>query len=409
MLGIGDTMLKFDFETYNNKFVSQEMLSSYQDRVKPIIEKFSTPELAHWMNINTYVSQEEIISIKEVADNIRTISDVFIVIGIGGSYMGSKAVIEALTPTYNRKKPEIIFLGKNINPNEYNEVLSYIKDKEIAVNVISKSGTTLEPSIAFDLIMKHMQKKYNSEELKRRVVITTDAKTGTLRELVNINGYQSFVVPTIVGGRYSVFTPVGLLPIAVAGIDIDKLLLGASEAMKNDLDVAAHYAIIRDIMYNKDKIVESFTIYDEKLMYFTEWLKQLLAESHGKEQKGILPIANINTRDLHSMGQYLQEGKNLIFETVIGIKNNSSLYIDKFQRELNYINNMALEKVCEAHNNGYTPSSIIWLDELNTQSLGELMQFFMFATIIGGYMLAINPFDQPGVQEYKKLVTEGLK
>lgn len=402
-------MLKFDFETYNNKFVSQEMLSSYQDRVKPIIEKFSTPELAHWMNINTYVSQEEIISIKEVADNIRTISDVFIVIGIGGSYMGSKAVIEALTPTYNRKKPEIIFLGKNINPNEYNEVLSYIKDKEIAVNVISKSGTTLEPSIAFDLIMKHMQKKYNSEELKRRVVITTDAKTGTLRELVNINGYQSFVVPTIVGGRYSVFTPVGLLPIAVAGIDIDKLLLGASEAMKNDLDVAAHYAIIRDIMYNKDKIVESFTIYDEKLMYFTEWLKQLLAESHGKEQKGILPIANINTRDLHSMGQYLQEGKNLIFETVIGIKNNSSLYIDKFQRELNYINNMALEKVCEAHNNGYTPSSIIWLDELNTQSLGELMQFFMFATIIGGYMLAINPFDQPGVQEYKKLVTEGLK
>lgn len=402
-------MLKFDFETYNNKFVSQEMLSSYQDRVKPIIEKFSTPELAHWMNINTYVSQEEIISIKEVADNIRKISDVFIVIGIGGSYMGSKAVIEALTPTYNRKKPEIIFLGKNINPNEYNEVLSYIKDKEIAVNVISKSGTTLEPSIAFDLIMKHMQKKYNSEELKRRVVITTDAKTGTLRELVNINGYQSFVVPTIVGGRYSVFTPVGLLPIAVAGIDIDKLLLGASEAMKNDLDVAAHYAIIRDIMYNKDKIVESFTIYDEKLMYFTEWLKQLLAESHGKEQKGILPIANINTRDLHSMGQYLQEGKNLIFETVIGIKNNSSLYIDKFQRELNYINNMALEKVCEAHNNGYTPSSIIWLDELNTQSLGELMQFFMFATIIGGYMLAINPFDQPGVQEYKKLVTEGLK
>ena len=296
-----------------------------------------------------------------------------------------------------------------INPNEYNEVFEYIKDKEIAVNVISKSGTTLEPSIAFDLMMKLMSEKYNDEELKKRVIVTTDKETGTLRELVNEKGYQSFVVPTIVGGRYSVFTPVGLLPIAVAGIDIEKLLLGVKDAMQNDLDVAAEYAIVRDIMYGKGKYIESFTIYDEKLMYFAEWLKQLFAESHGKEEKGILPISNINTRDLHSMGQYLQEGKNIIFETVIGVKDNAYIYIDKYKRDLNQINNIALDKVCEAHNNGYTPSSIIWLEKLTEQNLGELMQFFMFATIIGGYLLDINPFDQPGVQEYKKLITEGLK
>ena len=229
--------------------------------------------------------------------------------------MGAKAVIDALTPSYSKTKPEIIFLGKNINPNEYVEVLEYIKDKEVAVNVISKSGTTLEPSIAFDLVLDFMKEKYQEEELKKRIIITTDEKTGTLREMVNTCGYKSFVVPTIVGGRYSVFTPVGLLPIAVAGLDIDKLLLGVKNAMTEQLDSAIVYATIRDIMYNCDKVIESYTIYDEKLNYVAEWLKQLYAESHGKEMKGILPISNINTRDLHSMGQYLQEGKNIIFET----------------------------------------------------------------------------------------------
>ena len=402
-------MLNFDFETYNNKYIDKQLLDLYRGKIKKIKEKFSNDELGHWTKLDTYISKEEFSAIKTAASNIREIADVFVVIGIGGSYMGSEAIIKALTPTYKKEKPEIIFLGKNINPNEYNEVFEYIKDKEIAVNVISKSGTTLEPSIAFDLMMKLMSDKYNDEELKKRVIITTDKETGTLRELVNEKGYQSFVVPTIVGGRYSVFTPVGLLPIAVAGIDIEKLLLGVKDAMQNDLDVAAEYAIVRDIMYDKGKYIESFTIYDEKLMYFAEWLKQLFAESHGKEEKGILPISNINTRDLHSMGQYLQEGKNIIFETVIGVKDNAYIYIDKYKRDLNQINNIALDKVCEAHNNGYTPSSIIWLEKLTEQNLGELMQFFMFATIIGGYLLDINPFDQPGVQEYKKLITEGLK
>ena len=402
-------MLEFDFETYNGKYISIEEKASYKEKIDKIKEKFNSDELSHWLNLNTYVKKEEFTQIKKIAEDIRNSCDVFVVIGIGGSYMGSKAVIEALSPIYNRSKPEIIFLGKNINPNEYDEVLDYIKDKEIAVNVISKSGTTLEPSIAFDLVLDLMKKKYDDETLKKRLIITTDAETGTLRKMVNENGYQSFVVPTIVGGRYSVFTPVGLLPIAVAGIDLEKLLLGVKNAMKKHLINAMHYAVCRDILYNKGKYIESFTVYDEKLNYVAEWLKQLLAESHGKEGKGILPISNINTRDLHSMGQYLQEGKNVIFETVIGVKNNMSIYIDKYNKDLNKINNIALEKVCEAHNNGPTPSSIIWMEQLDAETLGELMQFFMLATIAGGYLLEINPFDQPGVQEYKKLITEGLE
>lgn len=402
-------MLEFDFETYNGKYISIEEKASYKEKIDKIKEKFNSDELSHWLNLNTYVKKEEFTQIKKVAEDIRNSCDVFVVIGIGGSYMGSKAVIEALSPIYNRSKPEIIFLGKNINPNEYVEVLDYIKDKEIAVNVISKSGTTLEPSIAFDLVLDLMKKKYDDETLKKRLIITTDAETGALRKMVNENGYQSFVVPTIVGGRYSVFTPVGLLPIAVAGIDLEKLLLGVKNAMQKHLINAMHYAVCRDILYNKGKYIESFTVYDEKLNYVAEWLKQLLAESHGKEGKGILPISNINTRDLHSMGQYLQEGKNVIFETVIGVKNNMSIYIDKYNKDLNKINNIALEKVCEAHNNGPTPSSIIWMEQLDAETLGELMQFFMLATIAGGYLLEINPFDQPGVQEYKRLITEGLE
>lgn len=402
-------MMNFDFHTYNKNYISQNETLTYKEKNLSIKKMLTEKELSHWMNIETYVSKEEIKSIKTIAAEIKNNCEVFIVIGIGGSYMGSKAVIEALSPIFDKKKPEIIFFGKNINSNEYVELLEYIKDKDVAVNVISKSGTTLEPSIAFDLILNFMKTKYEEEELKKRIIITTDEKTGTLRQMVNKEGYKSFVVPSIVGGRYSVFTPVGLLPIAVADIDIEKLLLGVKNANEKQLNRAIEYATVRDILYNKGKMIESYTVYDEKLNYLCEWLKQLFAESHGKEMKGILPISNINTRDLHSMGQYLQEGKNIIFETVIGVKKNKLLYIDKYERDLNDLNNMALEKVCEAHCNGYTPSSIIWIDELNEENLGELMQFFMLSAIIGGKLLGINPFDQPGVQEYKKLITEGLQ
>jgi len=377
-------MITFDFKTYNQKHINDLKLNSYKEKIEAIKNQFLTDELSQWMNVETYISKKEVDDIEQTAQYIKNNCDVFIVIGIGGSYMGSKAIIEALSSTYNRKKPEVIFFGKNINPNEYVEILDYVKDKNIIVNVISKSGTTLEPSIAFDLILDLMKKKYDKSALNERIIITTDEKDGKLRQLVNEKGYKSFIVPTKVGGRYSVFTPVGLLPISVAGIDIKKLLLGVKTTTEEYFEDAIRYSVIRDILYKEGKYIESYTIYDEKLNYIAEWLKQLFAESHGKEKKGILPIYNINTRDLHSMGQYIQEGKNILFETVIGVKNNKQLYIDEYKMDLNEINNMALEKVCQAHANGYTPSSIIWMDKLDEQNLGEIMQFFMFSAIIGG-------------------------
>ncbi len=401
-------MLNFDFKKYNNKFLDHSNMHDYDDAIDVIKRRFIQGDLSYWLDAKTYIKDDELSKIKEIANYVRNNADVFVVIGIGGSYMGSKAIIEALSPMYDRGKPEIIFLGKNLNPNEYVETLNHLKDKEIVVNVISKSGNTLEPSIAFDLVYKIMKQKYGEDELQKRVIITTDEEKGKLRELVNIKGYTSLVVPTIIGGRYSVFTPVGMLPIVVSGIDVDKLLIGVRNANNNYFDRAVDYAVVCDVMYKNGKEVESFTIYDEKMMYLGEWLKQLLAESHGKEGKGLLPIVNINTRDLHSMGQYLQDGKDIIFETVLAIKNNATIQLDDYSYDLNGLNNMVVEKVCEAHQNGHTPSSLIWLDVLNEENLGELMQFFMLSTIVGGLLLGINPFDQPGVQEYKNLIMDEL-
>jgi len=401
-------MLDCELLKYKNENIGDIDVAKYKTINESIIRDFLDGDLSQWLNINTYISTPELEQIKSVSQYIRNNCDVFIVIGIGGSYMGSKAIIEALTPTFNKHNPEIIFFGKNLNPDEYFDLLEYIKGKEVIVNVVSKSGTTLEPSLAFDLMLKIMEEKYDDLALKKRIIVTTDKENGTLRQMVNDRGFTSFVVPSNVGGRYSVFTPVGLLPIAVANIDIDKLLLGAKNAMESHLNEAVLYATVRDIMYNNNKLVESYTIYDEKLTYFAEWLKQLFAETQGKDGKGILPISNINTRDLHSMGQYLQDGSPIIFETVIGVKNNKLLPIDKYQKDLNTINNLALVKVCEAHANGHTPSSIIWMEKLDEENLGAIMQFFMMSAIVGAKQLGVNPFDQPGVQEYKRLINEAL-
>lgn len=399
-------MLKFDFETYNEKFITKSDYSAYKEKQKKIKQDFLDGDLSQWLSTKTYISDKELKDIKATAKKIRDICDVFVVIGIGGSYMGAKAVISALDNKNKPKTPEILFFGNSINATDYKETIEYLKNKDIVVNVISKSGTTLEPSLAFEAMMDLMEKKYSEAELKDRVFVTTDANKGTLRELVNQKGYKSFVVPDNVGGRYSVLTPVGLLPIAVAGINIDELLIGAEEAIKNELDDAIKYATIRDILDNKGKCIESYTIYNERLFYFTEWLKQLFAETQGKEGKGIFPVSNINSRDLHSMGQFLQEGKNIIFETVIGVSNEDDFIVGKYN--LNKLNDIALTSVAQAHKNGYTPSSIIWINRIDEKYLGELIQFFFMSAIAGGKLLDINPFNQPGVEEYKKLIKGNL-
>lgn len=400
-------MLTFDFQTHIKNFITEEEFKKYQSKKEIIKNRFLTGDLHYWMMLNSYISAKEIEDIQAAANKIRSNSEVFIVIGIGGSYMGSQAIIQALSNLHEKKMPEVIFLGTNLTSEEYTETLNYVKGKEISVNVISKSGTTLEPSIAFDLVMELMTQKYTEKELQDRIFITTDPKEGNLRQLANEKGYTSFNVPTNIGGRYSVLTPVGLLPIAVAGIDIQKLLIGAENGISL-LDKSFEYAIIRDILYQKGYPIESFTIYNKKLTYFSEWLKQLFAETQGKQGKGILPISNINTRDLHSLGQFLQEGNPIIFETVIGIEEEKDITLKNYSVTLNELNKIALEKVAIAHEKGKTPSIIMWINQKNEETLGELIQFFMYSAIIGALLMEVNPFNQPGVQEYKQLIQEAI-
>lgn len=399
-------MSNYDFHTYIEKYVTPEEKDKYNNIIK-LKERFKHGDLSYWSSLDSYITENELNKLLNISRFIEQNADLLVVIGIGGSYMGAKAVIEALTPIYKKQKPEILFLGTNLCADEYNELFQYIKDKRIVVNVISKSGTTLETNIAFDLIKKQLELKYDDDELKKRIVITTDRDKGLLREKVNSEGYLSLDIPFNIGGRFSVFTAAGLLPISVSGINVKKILDGCKNGFKL-LDVAMEYAIIRNILYKKNKIVESFTVYNSKLYYFTEWLKQLFAETQGKKGKAILPTSCVNTRDLHSLGQYLQEGKDIIFETVIGIENTKEIYVEKYNMYLHELNNIAMYQVAKAHYNGNTPSNIIMINELNEEEIGSLMQFFIYASIIGALLLDVNPFDQPGVQEYKKLINKEL-
>lgn len=400
-------MIQCDFNKYTSKFITGIDKGKFNKQQKQVIKAFSSGELTYWNNLDSFVSREELNAIINVSDYVRENCDVFIVIGIGGSYMGSKAIMEALLPTFEKGRPEIIFLGTDLSSDYYKEVIEYIKDKEIIVNVISKSGNTLEPNIAFEIISYIMEGKYSKEELIDRIIVTTDVKNGNLRKLAKEEGYFAFKIPKNIGGRFSVFTPVGLLPLAVAGIDILMLLEGFMDGVEY-LPVAVDYAVTREALYKKNKYVEAFTIYNPKLYYFTEWLKQLFAETQGKNEKGILPIANVNTRDLHSMGQFLQEGHDIIFETVIGIKNASVIKIAKYDKTLNEINRIAEEKVCIAHYKDKTPSNLIIIDELDEYHLGLLVRFFITAAISGALLIEVNPFDQPGVEKYKELIKDSL-
>lgn len=400
-------MIKSDFNKYTFKFISGADKAKFRKQEKKALNEILSGNLSSWNDINTFVTREELTDIVNCAQYVRENCDVFVIIGIGGSYMGSKAIMEALLPTFVKERPEIIFLGTDLSADYYREVIEYIKDKEVILNVISKSGNTLEPNIAFEIISYIMEGKYTQEQLKDRIIITTDEKTGALRKLANEEGYFTFSVPKKIGGRFSVFTPVGLFPLAVAGIDILRLLEGfmAGEAY---IPAAIEYAVTRECLFRKGKTVEAFTVYNPKLYYFTEWLKQLFGETQGKSGKGILPISNVNTRDLHSMGQFLQDGNPIIFETVIGIEETAVIKIAKYDKTLNEINRIAQEKVCAAHYKDKTPSNVINIDTLNEYSIGELVRFFITASIAGAILIDVNPFDQPGVEKYKTLVNEAL-
>ena len=367
-----------------------------------------------WVNLKLDVQELE--KIKVAASKIRKQSDLLIVIGIGGSYLGSKAVIDALSHTFNPKN--VIFAGNNMSSDYLNDLLDYIKDKDISLNVISKSGTTIEPALTFKVLREYIEEKYGEDKAKDRIFVTTDKEKGVLKKLADEKGYETFVVPDDIGGRYSVFTAVGLLPIASAGINIDRLLDGVYSAEKKYSSLENNdcydYAVARNIMYKKKKKIELLVNYEPKLHYISEWWKQLFGESEGKEEKGIFPASVDNTTDLHSMGQYIQEGERILFETVINIKKpyrdftltceeGSPDALDYLNgKTLNEINHKAMEGTVIAHVNRKVPNIMIEVDKLDEFNLGELLYFFEKACGISGHLLGVNPFNQPGVEAYKK-------
>lgn len=378
-----------------------------------------------WVTLPTDYDKEEFERIKKAADYIKNNADVLIVIGIGGSYLGARAVIEALTSqNYNllsKDTPDIYFIGNSISPSALNETLSLCEGKDICVNVISKSGTTTEPAIAFRVFRDLVNSKYSKEEAAKRIFATTDKSKGTLKELADAQGYETFVVPDDVGGRFSVLTAVGLLPIAVAGIDIDSLMAGAKKAQDsyNDTDIdkndALKYAAVRNVFYNKGKKLECFVSYEPCMAMFNEWLKQLFAESEGKDGKGLFPVSCVFSTDLHSVGQYIQEsGGQLMFETVIKFntpKNDFTITeqdgnIDGLNflagKTMSFVNEKAREGTLLAHTDGGVGNLVIECNTMTAYDIGYLIYFFEKVCAISGYILGVNPFNQPGVESYKK-------
>ena len=378
-----------------------------------------------WLELPTFEETEELQRIRRAAERIRADSDVFVVVGIGGSYLGARAAIEFCKgQMYNgvREKgiPEIYFVGNNISSSYINDVVKIIGDRDFSVNIISKSGTTTEPAIAFRVFKKMLEEKYGAEGAKGRIYATTDKARGALKNLANVEGYESFVVPDDVGGRFSVLTAVGLLPIAAAGIDIAAMMKGAADARECckegtlDTNPAYKYAALRNILYRKGKNIEILVNYEPALMMTGEWFKQLFAESEGKDNKGIFPTAANFSTDLHSIGQFIQDGTRSLFETVVWGKNpRSELVIEAADEDIDGLNYLAGKSVqfvdskayqgtLLAHMDGGTPNIIIEIDEADAYHFGYLVYFFEKACGLSGYLLGVNPFNQPGVEAYKK-------
>jgi len=421
----------FDYSVAK-KFIS----ASEIEMIKPSVEAAKNQllnktgagnEFLGWIDLPVNYDKEEFARIQKSAAKIQNDSKVLLVIGIGGSYLGARAAVEFLRHSfYNsvskdiRKTPEIYFCGNNISSNYINQLKEVIGDRDFSINMISKSGTTTEPAIAFRVFKKMLNEKYGKAEAVKRIYATTDKARGALKNLATEEGYESFVVPDDVGGRFSVLTAVGLLPIAVSGADIEKLMLGAA-SMRNycltesyeDND-AVRYAAIRNILLRKGKSIEIMVNYEPSLHFVSEWWKQLFGESEGKEQKGIFPAAVDLTTDLHSMGQFIQDGQRTLFETVINIEKSSTEIILEEEeidldglnylagKSVDFINKSAMKGTILAHTDGNVPNLSLTIPEQNEFYLGELFYFFEFACGVSGYLLGVNPFDQPGVESYKK-------
>ena len=416
---------------YNGKHLAKFIRPEEYDTIFPQVE------LAHqqlesrsgagndflgWLDLPVNYDKEEFARIKEAAKKIREDSDVLLVAGIGGSYLGARAVVEAVKGLYHNDTEDglkIYFCGNTISPTYLNDIIKVTKGKRFSINVISKSGTTTETALAFRVLRKLLEYSVGPEEANKRIYATTDRAKGTLKQLADAQGWPTFVVPDDVGGRYSVLTAVGLLPIACAGIDIDALMKGAADAREaysvcsKDND-AYRYAMTRNILYRKGKVVETLAAFEPDFTMMNEWYKQLFGESEGKDQKGLMPTSCIFSTDLHSMGQFLQDGNRTMFETYVDIKNTrEDFYIEPLEgnfdglnfladQNMSVVNRKAMEGTILAHNDGGVPIGVIEVDSLDAYNVGYLIYFFWKACAVSGYLLSVNPFDQPGVESYKK-------
>ena len=416
-------------DKYVSSFIGAHELENVQAQVnaadKTLREKSGAGNaFLGWVDLPDNYDKEEFARIQVAAEKIQKSCDVLVVIGIGGSYLGARAVIEFLkSPLYNnlkKKTPDIYFAGNSISAGALNEVLALCEGRDVCVNVISKSGTTTEPAVAFRVFRTLLEEKYGKEGARERIFVTTDRAKGTLKQFSTDAGYETFVVPDDVGGRFSVLTAVGLLPIAVAGINIEELMQGAASASHTymDADITKNdcyrYAAIRNILYRKGKNVEVMASYEPFSAMFSEWWKQLFGESEGKDQKGIFPASVVFSTDLHSLGQFIQDGTRSMFETVIDIADTGDAFaipndpanIDGLNflsgMDLNEVKRKAMQGTILAHVDGGVPNLVIELDRRNAFILGEMIYFFELACAISGYMLGVNPFDQPGVESYKK-------
>lgn len=417
-------MKLLDYKNVLN-FVSEDKIKKYEKEVMSAKDKLMNKtgegnDYVGWVEYPNHISDEELNEINTAADEINKQSKVLVVIGIGGSYLGAKAAITMLRKYFKSKKElEVIFVGNTLSSTYTKEVLDYLQDKDFSVNVISKSGTTTEPAIAFRLLKTLLEAKYGTEYYKRVYCTTTFGK-GALYQMAKANNYKIFSIPEDIGGRYSVLTPVGLLPIAASGIDITEVLKGAKDAykaytskdyMEND---ALLYAAIRNLLYKSGKLIEVLVSYEPKLSYFGEWYKQLFGESEGKDQKGVYPSSVLYTTDLHSLGQFIQDGKRDLFETVINVlKPGEDLVIEKEEKDfdkLNYLADKSLDEVNKqaingtilAHVDGGVPNILINMSNISAYNFGYLVYFFEYSCGISGYLLGVNPFNQEGVEAYKK-------
>ncbi len=395
-------MIKYDFKTYTRNYFTEEEYNEVLSKKVDIINKLKNSNMNGWTK---EIDAATVSKIKETATFIKKNFDCLVVIGIGGSFLGSYAFDKMFRKYFDDDKFEIIYAGTTLSSKHLEELIKYLRNKNFCINVISKSGTTMETSITYKLLKDALKRKYNEDELKNYIIVTTDKEKGKLREEVNEMGYTSFIIPDDIGGRYSFITPAHLLPLAI-NYDIDEIIDGYYHG-KRLLDVAYEYASTRYLLYKHGKVVENFTVSEENMSYFSEWLKQLFGETEGKNGVGILPTSTVFTRDLHSLGQFIQEGNKILFETFIKVTETNN-YIEYNKEDLASINNIVIDSVIRAHSKGNVPCLEIEMDELTEENIGILIYFFQLSAAFSGYLFGVEPFNQPGVEVYKQEVRDAL-